>query len=68
MAYLENITLPTLIIGGEKDKIIPNHFQEILRKKLVNSEFYLVKDGSHVPQVDFPEFINKRMKAFINKL
>ncbi len=65
--YLELISPRTLIIGGDKDKVIPNYVQQILHKKLPKSEFYIVKDGSHVPQVDFPALINKRIHRFLIK-
>jgi pimeloyl-ACP methyl ester carboxylesterase len=67
ISYLETIKNPTLIVGGDKDKVIPNYLQQILHKKIENSELYIVKDGSHVPQVDFPEIINKRINRFLNK-
>lgn len=65
--HLESIKVPTLIVGGDKDKVIPNYLQQILHKKLPKSEIYIVKDGSHVPQVDFPELINKRIHRFLVK-
>ena len=64
---LENIKTPTLIIGGDQDQIIPNHLQLILKDCLPTSELYIVKDGSHVPQVDFPETINQRIQLFFSK-
>jgi pimeloyl-ACP methyl ester carboxylesterase len=67
IGYLEEIKTPTLIVGGDKDKIIPNYLQKILKNKILNSELYIVKDGSHVPQVDFPELINQRMHRFLIK-
>ncbi|MFG1494095.1 alpha/beta fold hydrolase [Halobacteriovorax sp. ZH4_bin.1] len=63
---LEEIKTPTLIIGGDKDKVIPNYLQQILHDSLKNSELYIIKNGSHVPQVDFPEFINERIDLFLN--
>ncbi len=65
--FLETIKVPTLIIGGDKDKIIPNYLQQILHRKLKNSEIYIIKDGSHVPQVDFPDLVNKRTSVFLLK-
>lgn len=67
LSYLENISTPTLIIGGDKDQVIPNYLQKILHDHLKNSELYIVKDGSHVPQVDFPKSLNDRMIHFIDK-
>jgi pimeloyl-ACP methyl ester carboxylesterase len=65
--HLESIETPTLVIGGDKDKIIPNYLQQILTKHLPKSQLYIVKDGSHVPQADFPEMINHRIIQFIKK-
>lgn len=66
LASLNNIKAPTLIIGGDNDKVIPNYLQRLLNKHLPNSQLYLVRNGSHVPQVDFPVFINERVEFFIN--
>lgn len=66
--HLELIKSPTLVIGGDKDKIIPNYLQRILTTHLSASELYIVKDGSHVPQADFPELINRRLLRFIEKI
>ena len=66
--HLESIATPTLVIGGDKDKIIPNYLQRILTKNLPNSQLYIVKNGSHVPQVDFPDMINHRIMQFIKKM
>lgn len=65
---LDKIKTPALIIGGDLDKIIPNYLQRVLNKYLENSVLYIVKDGSHVPQVDFPETINQRILSFISRL
>lgn len=65
--HLEAIQAPTLIIGGDKDKIIPNYVQQILTKNLPNSQLYIVKNGSHVPQADFPELLNERIALFAKK-
>lgn len=65
--HLESIHAPSLIIGGDKDKIIPNYLQQILTKHLPKSQLYIVKDGSHVPQADFPDMINKRIYLFMKK-
>ena len=56
------------VIGGDKDKVIPNYLQEILQTRLRNSKLYIVKNGSHVPQVDFPKNINERINLFIQSL
>lgn len=65
---LEAIKCPALVMGGDKDQVIPNYVQKILHKYLPNSELYTIKDGSHVPQVDFPETINERILHFVEAI
>lgn len=67
ITHLENIHTPTLVVGGDSDKVIPNYLQKILHQYLPNSEIYILKDGSHVPQWDFPALINERMTSFISR-
>lgn len=65
---LESIDVPTLVMGGDKDKVIPNYLQMILYEKLPRAELYIIKEGSHVPQVDFPESTNERCSLFMKDL
>lgn len=65
---LESIASPSLVIGGDKDKVIPNYLQEILHSRLKESKLYIIKDGSHVPQVDFPKNINERIELFFSNI
>lgn len=67
ITVLEKMTTNTLVIAGEKDKVIPYSVQEIIHQKIKNSQMYMVKDGSHVPQVDFPDQINDRINLFIEE-
>ena len=66
-SHLDRMTMPTLVMGGEKDNVIPNHLQRTLASLIPNSETYFFPNGSHVPQVDFPDFINERMKLFVSR-
>lgn len=64
---LEHLKTPTLLMGGDKDKIVPNHIQFAMKKFIPNSELYVIKDGSHVPQADFPKSVNERILKFVAK-
>jgi pimeloyl-ACP methyl ester carboxylesterase len=61
------ITVPTLIISGEKDNITPMKFQIEFHHKIAGSEYVLVPHGSHCTQLDFPDYINARMEEFLKK-
>jgi non-heme chloroperoxidase len=66
--YLERIQTPALVMGGDQDKVVPNHLQEFLSNALPNAQKYVISEGSHVPQVDFPETVNERIHLFLNKI
>lgn len=66
LAFIEQIKTKTLVIGGNNDKVIPNFLQRMLHEKLENSEIYVMHEGSHVPQADFPKLINERISLFLS--
>ncbi len=66
--HLESIKTPALVMGGDNDQVIPNKSQYIISKLMPNSELYIIRDGSHVPQADFPDTINDRINKFIESL
>ena len=65
---LERIKSKTLIIGGDRDNIIPNYLQFIFKKFIKDSEIYILNEGSHVPQADFPDKVNERIKLFLDRV
>lgn len=67
LAFIHKIKTPCLLIGGNRDKVIPNFQQRMLDEKLENSEMYMVHEGSHVPQVDFPEMVNERIELYLSR-
>ncbi len=67
LGSLDAIRVPALVAGGDKDRVIPFHLQRLLSQRLPDAELYIVKDGSHVPQVDFPEEMNERIKLFLEQ-
>lgn len=64
---LDQMQIPALVVGGYKDGVIPNHLQRTLASLLPKSETYFLKDGSHVPQADFPDLINERIELFMQQ-
>ena len=67
LADVGNMKHPVLIMGGMKDKVIPNHLQHLLHSLMPQSETYFYKDGSHVPQVDYPQITNDRIELFLKQ-
>ncbi|MBL7665549.1 MAG: alpha/beta hydrolase [Bacteriovoracaceae bacterium] len=66
--HLESIQCPALVVSGDDDQVIPPYIQKLTAKMIPHSQYYSICDGSHVPQVDFPDLINERMELFIQQL
>jgi len=64
---LPDIRIPTLIIGGEKDRITPPELQQELHQSIPHSELQIVPYGSHCTQLDFPDFVNLRAEKFLRQ-
>lgn len=67
LSAIESIETPALVVAGDKDKVVPLNVQRIIHQHLKNSRFFLIKEGSHVPQVDFYHSINERCDLFIKE-
>ena len=66
-AWLDRINVPTLIIAGENDIIIPREAQEVLHQLIPESRYFLVRNGSHCPQMDIPDLINLTIDRFLER-
>jgi pimeloyl-ACP methyl ester carboxylesterase len=64
----DRINVPTLIIGGKKDSVTPQKYQEEMNLKIRKSEFLMVPYGSHCTQLDMPDFVNLRIERFLESL
>jgi len=68
MPWLHQVKVPTLIIAGEDDHVIPSEQQKLLHQMIPGSEFELIRHGSHCPQMDLPELFNMRVQKFLDQL
>lgn len=67
ISKVSDIKIPALIIGGDKDLILPIDLQKELANSIKNGELYILKDGSHVPQIDFPQYTHERVELFLSQ-
>lgn len=61
----DRIEVPTLIIGGKKDSVTPQRYQEEMHLKIRRSQYLQVPYGSHCTQLDMPDFVNLRIEKFL---
>jgi non-heme chloroperoxidase len=64
-AWLHTVKVPTLIIAGEQDKLIPLEQQELMHQLIPNSQLEVIRHGSHCPQMDLPDLVNLRIEKFL---
>ncbi len=58
------IALPTLILHGRKDVIVPLESSETMAKLVPNSKLVIADDAGHVPTVTRPQWVASQIDAF----
>ncbi|MBL7156475.1 MAG: alpha/beta hydrolase [Candidatus Pacebacteria bacterium] len=64
---LSKISMPTLILWGDKDVVTPISDAYIMRKQIPNSELEILKGFKHCSYVKNPELTSQKITDFINK-
>jgi 3-oxoadipate enol-lactonase len=67
-SYLSRIKVQALILCGEKDILTTPSVMKDLSDKIAGSEFYTVPDSGHIIPIENPEFVNKKILAFLGKV
>lgn len=64
--YLSQIKVPTLIIWGEKDKIVPLKTAYLIKEKIPHSVLEVFSQVGHNPHLERPEIFTKKILNFLN--
>ena len=62
--WLHRIELPTQIIWGEHDKILPAGYAPALAEMIAGSKFHIVPQCGHLPQVERPQEFLRLFREF----
>ena len=65
-AKYQSLTMPTLIIWGDRDTVIPLQEGEYLQSILPNAELVLMKDVNHIPHVEDQEKFIEIVLGFLD--
>lgn len=65
---LPNIAVPTLILAGEHDKIIPLSEMQVLQKNIPESRLEVIKNAAHLSSMENPDDFNKVVAEFLTNL
>ena len=56
---------PTMIIWGDRDRILPAHHLDAARRALPHAETHLFRGVGHMPQIERPDEFADRVQAFL---
>ncbi len=66
-AHLPNISMPTLIIWGARDKATPLSDGKLMHEKIKGSEFFVIDEAGHSPQLTHAGLVSKKILNFVKK-
>ncbi len=72
LAYLKEAVaqignLPTLLIWGRKDNVVPLSGGEELKRHLKNAELVVIDSSGHLPYEEYPEEFNRILLDFLRR-
>ena len=65
LAKVKTITVPTFILWGREDRIIPLKVGELLHQAIPNSTLEIIEQCGHVPQEEKPDETIARISRFL---
>lgn len=66
--HLKNISVPTLIVHGQEDAVIPPSEAQVMADAIPNSELHLVAKAGHLPPMEQPAEFNRIASEFLRKM
>jgi pimeloyl-ACP methyl ester carboxylesterase len=60
-------TIPTLVLTGDKDKMIPMAHSELIVERLPDAEFVVVPDAGHLVLLEKPAAVSEALTALIRR-
>jgi pimeloyl-ACP methyl ester carboxylesterase len=67
IAKYPKITVPTLIIWGRQDKVIPLEIGELLNEAIPDSHLVVIDHAGHIPQEETPEAVVPLVLDFLKR-
>jgi len=62
---LKLIEIPTLILWGIKDKVIPTSHSELFKEAIMNSQIEIIQDAGHAPFAEKPDQVSEILRNFL---
>lgn len=65
---LATITVPTLVVHGARDQLIPLAEAERTRDGIAGARLVVITEAGHLPNLEQPEAFNAALRAFVTSL
>jgi pimeloyl-ACP methyl ester carboxylesterase len=66
-SLLPKITVPTLIIGGQYDSVLPVWIQACMHKLIPHSEFIIMRNTGHLAKLEAKDRFNTLLRRFLDQ-
>lgn len=66
--WLHRITVPTHVVWGEEDKILPSAYARLWAERVAGAQVSLIEACGHVPQVEKPDLVAEKILAFLDRV
>ena len=64
---LQRLSCPSLIVGGEEDRLVPNEMSDKYAEVLPNSRLTRIEGTGHEPLLERPEQLTQVLTSFIQE-
>ncbi|MBT9557452.1 MAG: alpha/beta hydrolase [Myxococcales bacterium] len=66
-AALPGLTMPSLVLGGERDGFTPYWVSEVMARRLGNAELQLLRGGTHTASLEHRELVERLVTDFLDR-
>lgn len=67
LAYLPQIDMPTLVIGGAEDKLIPVELQQEIASGIKGAKMAVIAGSGHITNMEKPDAMNEAIDTFLRE-
>lgn len=64
---LPSITVPSLVITGDRDAFTPRALAQQMARRIPNGEILVVRGATHYAAIEYPELVNLRIEKFLHE-
>ncbi len=64
---LPTISVPTLVITGDRDTFTPRQLAQQMARRIPGGEILVVRGATHYAAIEYPELVNLRIEKFLRE-